>query len=306
MSEKLDLVYGTLPAELAAPLPGASQVSPLYPGSLALEDLSPASADSALMLAPPGTIERRYALAQILRALKPGAPFTVMAPKDKGGSRLSKELKELGVTGAEEDSKRHHRICQFARPEILEPSVDTAIAEGAPLFYEPTQLWTQPGVFSWNRIDAGSALLLEKLPSLAGRGADLGAGLGVLARDVLKNPAVKHLDLVELDRRAVRLAPKNLPADRYTIHWTNLREAELGLRDLDFVVTNPPFHDEGQEDRSLGLAFLEKASAMLKRGGTAWVVANRHLPYEAELKDAFKRVDMIADSGGYKVFEAVK
>jgi 16S rRNA (guanine1207-N2)-methyltransferase len=37
-----------------------------------------------------------------------------------------------------------------------------------------------------------------------------------------------------------------------------------------------------------------------------WIVANRHLPYEAELKDAFKRVDMIADSGGYKVFEAVK
>ena len=46
--------------------------------------------------------------------------------------------------------------------------------------------------------------------------------------------------------------------------------------------------------------------ALLKKGGVLWIVANRHLPYEAELKDAFKRVEMIADSGGYKVFEAVK
>ncbi|MDQ3126457.1 MAG: methyltransferase, partial [Pseudomonadota bacterium] len=52
--------------------------------------------------------------------------------------------------------------------------------------------------------------------------------------------------------------------------------------------------------------FIRKAAGLLKKGGVLWIVANRHLPYEAELKDAFKRVDMIADSGGYKVFEAVK
>ena len=38
-----------------------------------------------------GTLERRYALALILRALKPGAPLTALAPKEKGGSRLGKE-----------------------------------------------------------------------------------------------------------------------------------------------------------------------------------------------------------------------
>ena len=75
---------------------------------------------------------------------------------------------------------------------------------------------------------------------------------------------------------------------------------------LNFVVSNPPFHDGGAEDTRLGQAFIRKAAGLLKKGGVLWIVANRHLPYEAELKDAFKRVDMIADSGGYKVFEAVK
>ena len=53
-------------------------------------------------------------------------------------------------------------------------------------------------------------------------------------------------------------------------------------------------------------AFIRQAAAMLKRGGTLWMVANRHLPYEAELKAAFKRVTPLEEGGGFKLFEAVK
>ena len=76
--------------------------------------------------------------------------------------------------------------------------------------------------------------------------------------------------------------------------------------DLDFVVSNPPFHDGGAEDRRLGQAFIRKAAELLHKGSVLWCVANRHLPYEAELNAAFKRVRMVADAGGYKLFEAVK
>ena len=76
--------------------------------------------------------------------------------------------------------------------------------------------------------------------------------------------------------------------------------------DYDFVVSNPPFHDGGAEDRRLGWAFIRKAAEMLRKGGVLWLVANRHLPYEAELNAAFARVRPVADQGGYKVFEAVK
>ena len=76
--------------------------------------------------------------------------------------------------------------------------------------------------------------------------------------------------------------------------------------DLDFVVMNPPFHDGGAEDRRLGQAFIRQAAAMLKKGGVLWLVANRHLPYEADITAAFKRSRPVADKGGYKVIEAVK
>ena len=63
---------------------------------MALEDIPPGGLQSLVMLAPPGTIERRYAVALGLRALAHGAPLTLLAAKDKGGSRLRKELEAFG------------------------------------------------------------------------------------------------------------------------------------------------------------------------------------------------------------------
>ena len=75
---------------------------------------------------------------------------------------------------------------------------------------------------------------------------------------------------------------------------------------LDFIVMNPPFHHSGSEDQTLGQRFIARAAALLRKGGTCWLTANRHLPYEAVLKPLFKRVAPLADVGGYKIFEAQK
>lgn len=294
-------VYGAPPRDLCEVPKGAQQFSPLVPGARSLEELSGALA-SVSMLAPPGTVERRYALACFLRALAPGAPGTVLAPKDKGGSRLAKELRAFGCE-AEEDARAHHRICAFRRPENP-VGLDDAIAEGSPRFDEGLGLWTQPGAFSWNRVDAGSALLLEHLPPLAGHGADLGCGLGVLARKILESKAVKRLHLLDIDGRAVRCARKNLPDARATFLWADLRESDEIPAQLDFVVSNPPFHDGGIEDQSLGLAFIQRASYLLKPNGVCWLVANRHLPYETMLRSVFSTVNPCAEAGGFKIFEA--
>lgn len=294
-------IYGAPPADLVEAPVGAVQVSPLIPGSAALEALAAESLEAMVMAAPPGTLERRYAMAQALRALKPGAAFTVLAPKDKGGSRIGRELEAFGCE-IHEEGRRHHRICRTRRPEAP-AGLDAAIAKGAPR--REGELWTQPGVFSWDRLDPGSRLLLSALPPLKGRGADLGAGIGVLARAVLASPAVTRLDLVELDRRAVEAARRNLDDPRAHLHWADARTAPE-LEGLDFVVTNPPFHDAGAEDRALGLAFLRRAHQVLRKGGALWLVANRHLPYEGLLAELFGKPVLKADGGGFKVYEARK
>ncbi|MFY9289175.1 MAG: methyltransferase [Methylorubrum rhodinum] len=298
------IVHGLPLAELVAVPDGVAQVSPLIPGSARLEDIAPDSVDTAVLLAPPGTVERRYALALALRALKPGGRLTVLAPKDKGGTRLAKELRNFGCAITEE-AKRHHRICTATRP-AAPAGLDEAIQAGRPRHIDNLGLCTQPGIFSWDRLDPGTALLLRHLPSLSGKGADFGCGLGILSRAVLHSEKVKSLAMIDIDRRAIEMARRNVGEARASAHWADLRGSDPALTGLDFVVTNPPFHDGGAEDQALGQAFIARAAAALRNGGTLYLVANAHLPYEAPLRAAFKTVAPTVSEGGYKLFEARK
>lgn len=301
-------VYGTPPSDLADVARDATQFSPLIPGSAALDKQPAGSLDAMTLLAPPGTVERRYALAQSLRVLKPGAPLIALAPNDRGGTRLRKELEAFGLD-VNEIAKRHHRIVAATRPHTVahvDDVIAQVIADGGPRFDDEIGLWTQPGVFSWDRLDPGTHMLIEHLPALAGRGADFGCGIGILARAVLASESVTELTLVDIDRRAIDCAEHNLDTPRAKFLWADLRDPHPDLTNLDFVVMNAPFHDAGQEDKGLAQAFVRRAADSLRKGGVCVMVANRHLPYEAVLKPLFKAVTPVIEDGGYKIYEARK
>jgi 16S rRNA (guanine1207-N2)-methyltransferase len=297
-------VYGFPLLDVADVPGGAVQVSPLVAGSTDLAELPEGSLDEIVVQAPAGAAERRYVLALALRALKTEGRLTALALKDRGGQRLNKELTAFGCTIGE-SAKRHHRICVVLKPAAV-TGLDAAIAEGAPRRLDGDGLWSQPGVFSWDRLDPGSALLLKSLQPMSGVGVDLGCGIGVLAHAILTSPKVTKLTLVDLDRRAVEAAKRNVSDPRVEVLWADARRGAELLSGLDFVVTNPPFHEGGGEDKSLGQAFIKSAAAMLRKSGVLWIVANRHLPYEAVLNEHFKAVKPIADAGGFKVYEARK
>jgi 16S rRNA (guanine1207-N2)-methyltransferase len=296
-------VYGAPPEQLVGGYSGAVQFSPLKPGAQSLSQAPAGSLNGLAMLAPAGTVERRYALALALGALKPGSRLIALAPKDKGGSRLAQDLEMLGCEVAE-SAKRHHRICVTQGPG--DPAaIEAALAEGAPRLLEELGLWSQPGVFSWNRIDPGSDLLVRNLPSLSGKGADFGGGIGVLSRAVLASPKVTRLTLIEIDRRAIDMAKRNIDDPRVEFLWADAL-APSALTGLDFVVTNPPFHEGAIENQALGQSFIKRAHAVLRTGGSCWLTANRHLPYEAILTPLFRRVTMVHEGGGYKIYQAQK
>ena len=293
-------VYGHPPADLAPAPASALQVSPRAPGAVALEAVAPGSLARAVVAAPAGTLERRYVLALALRALAPGGALTALAPKARGGARLGAELAGFGCA-VEESGRAHHRICATVRPRAPQ-GLEAAVAEGAPRLSPALGRWTQPGVFSWDRADPGTELLIAGLPPSAGRGADLGCGGGAVAQAVLASPKVVALALVDLDRRAVDLARRNVADPRAALHWADARAwGEAG--ELDFVVMNPPFHDEAGEARALGQDFVRAAARLVRRGGLVRLVANRHLPYEVLMAELFAKVEVKADTAGFKVLE---
>jgi 16S rRNA (guanine1207-N2)-methyltransferase len=302
MSALRTALYGQADHDLAPAAPDAVQLSPLVPGSTDIASVADESFAAVTVRAPAGAVERRFVLAHALRVLVPNGRLTAFAPKDRGGLRLKKELEALGCEVGE-SARRHNRICLVVRPPLIQ-SLDDATAAGAPRQIAENGLWTQPGVFSWDRLDAGTNALLQVLPEFSGAGADFGGGIGLLALNVLASSKVSKLTLVELDRRAFDAAKRNVADPRAEFVWGDVRQA--GLKDLDFIVSNPPFHDGGGEDKTLGQAFIASAAAALRKGGVLWIVANRHLPYEAILAESFAKVRLVGEGSGYKVFEAKK
>ena len=295
--------YGLPPSDLVTLSAAPQQFSPLVPGALSLEAQPHGSLNGLAMLAPPGTIERRFVLAHALVALQPGAQLVALAPKDKGGSRLRQDFELLGCQFSE-TARRHHRIVEAVAP--ADPAaLEAAIQDGSPTFLDDIGLWSQPGVFSWNRIDPGSAVLLDHLPPLSGQVADFGCGIGVLSKAVLTSAKVTQLTMVDLDRRAIEMAKRNITDDRAQFVWADVRALPT-LLTYDCVVMNPPFHEGGLENQALGQSFIMTAARALKNGGICWLTANRHLPYEAILKPLFRRVTLMAEADGYKIYQAQK
>ncbi|MCB9663278.1 MAG: methyltransferase [Alphaproteobacteria bacterium] len=248
-------------------------------------------------------------LAEGWLALRDGGQLVVCAPAREGGKRWPQALAELAGHEVEVDVKARCRVAWATREGSGGDELARRWLEAAAPRRDADGRWTRPGVFSWERVDAGTALLAASLPpTLAGRVADAGAGHGVLSDLLLARcPEVEGVHLLEADARALALAERTL-AERHAgrvlgAHWGDAT-ARWPVWGLDAVVTNPPLHVGGREDPELGRAVLRRAAEALRPGGVCWLVANRHLPYEAALREAFARVRPVTTEGGFKVLEA--
>ena len=260
--------------------------------------------------------QRTLARGELARAVQLAAPTGVVlaaAANRSGAPALQSDL--AGLAGPVGHLSKHK--CRAVWTLSLE-QVDVALRDawlaGAAVQRNAQGWVSRPGLFAWDRIDPASALLVAHLPaSLQGRVADFGGGYGYLSGEVLRRfPGVEALDLFEADARALPAARRNLedanaaraaPAT-LAVHWHDLAHPPAGR--FDAVVCNPPFH-VGRADRpALGRAFIASAAAVLADHGALWLVANRHLPYEATLATCFEDVAVLADAQGFKVLRAAR
>ncbi len=268
--------------------------------------------DAVLVLPGRQRQEARAQLANAVEKARDGGIVVACAPNTEGAKTLESDLSDL-LGGVEKLTKNK---CRVVWETVRSASVNRVLLKewlslDAPKPVLDGAYVSRPGIFAWDRIDPASKLLADHLPeTLKGRGADLGAGFGYLARTVFeKAPKVASMDLYEAEKRALDLAEENLAAFRgkkpMTGIWSDVTKGIEGP--YDFIVSNPPFHQAGKADRAdVGQAFIRAAAQGLRSGGEFYMVANRHLPYEHTLFEVFANVSMLADEGGYKVIRAVK
>jgi len=241
-------------------------------------------------------------IAEALLALRPGGLLLVDGQKEEGIESILKVLKGAFDIGGV-FSKAHGKLVWLTRPDTL-PEV---VLEWMPEPAETEEGYlTVPGGFSADGPDRGSELLVALVPELMGRVADLGAGWGYIAGEILsEQDGIETLDLIEADHAMLEAAAANIDDPRARFHWADVTRFEPEAQ-YDAIVSNPPFHQGRRADPALGRAFIAAAARMLSPRGRFFMVANRHLPYEDALKAAFGTGRLLGELEGYKIYEAAK
>lgn len=254
---------------------------------------------AALVSLPRAKVQGRALLAQACDVVAKGGLVIVDGQKTDGIESMLRELRAQGLQPVVL-SKAHGKILWF--PAVAIPA--NWRARGP----QPVEggFVTAEGVFSADGIDPASDLLARSLPDkLGAHVVDLGAGWGYLAARVLARDTVRTLDLVEADHAALDCARLNVTDARARFHWADATTWRP-QSPADAVVMNPPFHSGRAADPDLGRAFIAAAAAMLTPQGRLWMVANRHLPYEATLTQHFTEVTEMAGDNRFKILMAAR
>ncbi|MBV6636822.1 MAG: class I SAM-dependent methyltransferase [Mameliella sp.] len=231
-------------------------------------------------------------------ALAPGGLVVVNGAKTDGVEALAKALRGR-VTLLGQVSKAHGKCLWF------EGGADLADWRHDPARLPSGDL-TAPGIFSADGPDPASQALAKALPStLKGRFADLGAGWGWLSRQILAREAITELHLVEAEKAALDCARENVNDTRAQFHWADATDWTPASA-LDGVIMNPPFHQGRKADPDIGRAFITSAARILAPHGRLWLVANRHLPYEATLAESFRETTEIGGDNRFKILQAAR
>lgn len=263
--------------------------------------------DGALVLCGKHKGENESNIAEALSRVKEGGLIVVAGGKEDGIQPLRKRIEGFGLT-VEHMPKYHGVAFWFRRPADIK-ALTTQLTK--PATRVDDRFTAAAGMFSHDRIDAGSELLASRLPTdFTGDAADFGAGWGYLSVELaMKSPRIARIDLYEAHYDALEAARANLlancPKVAQRFFWHDLVSEPVKDK-YDLIVMNPPFHEGHAAEPSLGQAMITTAASALRSGGRLMLVANRGLPYEPVLAENFKEHGESCRNARFKVLWAKK
>ncbi|MFM2483092.1 methyltransferase [Celerinatantimonas sp. YJH-8] len=263
--------------------------------------------DCLLIYIPKAKQEADYWINALLPKIKTDGDVMIVGENRGGINAAPKLLKNYQLNAYKLDSARRCSLMYANRGEgIIE--FDAEHWQTQYLLSLPQgelQVSSMPGVFNHGKLDAGTALLLEHLPPLMGKGLDFGCGAGIIGAALAKQTGaqISAVDVSVLATESTRrtFALNQLPADIYCCDGID----EL-QHDYDFIVSNPPFHLGVQTEYETSRQFIRLASEKLKSRGELWMVANSFLPYQELLTTYFTCCQIVTDNRKFRIYHCQK
>lgn len=220
---------------------------------------------------------------------------TVATLERLGGGGVLAAIQRGPVLHAPLDDQRYTEWRALPAGELTAPDLQL----------EALQLESKPGIFGWQKVDAGSALLLAALPEVwptaPQRLLDLGSGYGLLATYAAHRWPTTAIVATDNNAAAVAGTRRNLRAfgERAEAIASDAG-AELATG-FDALLCNPPFHRGFATADALNQRFIAAAARLLRPGGTALFVVNAFIPLEQRAQPLFRAVTPIMANRSFKV-----
>ena len=160
---------------------------------------------------------------------------------------------------------------------------------------------TDAGVFSKQHIDPGSELLCKALPGdLSGRVLDMGCGWGAMTVLTLAKCPACEITMADVNERALALAQENVAANGMRAKAILSDGFEHVEGEFEAVITNPPI----RAGKAVIYRMFEDAKAHLVPGGRLYLVIRKQQGAPSALKflkELYKKAEVIARDGGYRI-----
>jgi 16S rRNA (guanine1207-N2)-methyltransferase len=167
---------------------------------------------------------------------------------------------------------------------------------------------SKPGVFGWNKVDRGSALLVEQTRQLFNSAPqaqlndvlDLGCGYGYILLATRDLP-FRTRTATDNNAAAVLAATANFECQQLAVTVT-LDDCGAALKQhFDLVLCNPPFHQGFASSRDLTEKFLQQIRHLLTKEGQVLLVVNQFIPLEKIAAEHFGSVETLCSTESFKV-----
>ena len=277
-------------------------------------DLEAASFDTVLFRVSKERAVSHHIINQASVLLKPGGTLMLTGEKTDGLKTYTRHASKLFGDSCQPQKLGNYYLSRLAKfSDNQAPLEDKNYLALRPIASpENLPLQSKPGIFGWNKIDQGSALLINQLPqfvqSFGGDNPpqsllDLGCGYGFLscAAAQLNFAQITATDNNAAALRACQTNFEALEIDGRVIAGDAGSQIE---ERFDAIICNPPFHQGFNIDSQLTEKFLSASKRLLAPRGRVLFVVNNFIALEKKAQDYFPRVREVARSGSFKLIMA--
>lgn len=303
-------------ATLAANALACASIEPGY----GVDPAADGTFDVVLLPAPQGRVFSRLLILSAYTALRPGGRLYLAGPNRGGIKSVIADTAELFGNAEVIAYKKGNRVALAVKPhlrtDLPEAFAIPGLARGT--FYEfnvtvrgeTFHIRSKPGVFSWDHLDDGTAMLLDAMIEVRKTATvlDLGCGYGIIGLVAAKLASAGHVYFVDSDVLAVESARASIAANGFTNCTVVLGDglAAMAGQRFDLIASNPPFHAGLVVEYDVAHQFIRDSKKALRPGGELLLVANRFIPYDRTMREVFGEAETVCADSRYRVLRAKK